>query len=113
MKMIISILSQYDEDVTVKDLNDHGYFVTKLATVGGFLKATNTTILIGCDDDKVDPAIELIRKNASRRMEDLPLVTPSPLVMGSHAGSLPFAKVPHEVGGCTIFVVDVEQFAKF
>ncbi len=112
MKMIIAIISQYDEDVTVRELNKEGYFVTKLATVGGFLKASNTTILIGCEDEKVEHAEEIIRKYASKRMEDLPVITPAVLEGGTHIGHVPFAKVPKEVGGCTLFVVDVEHFEK-
>ena len=52
MKLILSIIQSADEADTVQELNKHGYFVTKLSTTGGFLKAKNTTLLIGTDDEK-------------------------------------------------------------
>ena len=45
MKMIMAILQKNDELQTIDELNTEGYFVTKLATSGGFLKGKNTTIM--------------------------------------------------------------------
>ena len=36
MKMILAIIWQEDEALTVEDLNKKGFIVTKLATSGGF-----------------------------------------------------------------------------
>lgn len=41
MKMIIAILHKEDEIDTVEELNKENFFVTKLATTGGFLKSKN------------------------------------------------------------------------
>ena len=62
MKLILSIIQAADEADTVQELNRNGYFVTKLSTTGGFLKAKNTTLLIGTDNEKVDGAIEILKK---------------------------------------------------
>ena len=61
MKLILSIIQAADEADTVQELNRNGYFVTKLSTTGGFLKAKNTTLLIGTDNEKVDGAIEILK----------------------------------------------------
>ena len=53
MKLILAILSNDDSPVASNALNKNGFSVTKLATTGGFLRAGNTTLIIGCEDEKV------------------------------------------------------------
>jgi uncharacterized protein YaaQ len=36
---------------------------------GGFWKRGNTTLLIGCEDEQVDHALELVRQNVSPAAE--------------------------------------------
>ena len=60
MKLILAIIQAADEADSVQELNKRGFFVTKLSTTGGFLKAKNTTLLIGTDDEKVDNLIKAI-----------------------------------------------------
>ena len=50
MKLIVAVLRKEDEADTIAELNKKGFFVTELATTGGFLKEKNTTLLIGTDD---------------------------------------------------------------
>ena len=47
MKLIVAVLRKEDEADTIAELNKKGFFVTELATTGGFLKEKNTTLLIG------------------------------------------------------------------
>ena len=47
MKLIIAIVQDEDAGRLVSELMDNGFGVTKLATTGGFLRAGNTTLLIG------------------------------------------------------------------
>ena len=112
MKMIFAIISQKDEDVTVSALNKAGFFVTKLATVGGFLRRNNTTIIIGTDDEKVDSVVKIISTYAGKRTEKVPYISPTTVETGAHASAIPFVEVPTEVGGMTLFVMDVEHFEK-
>ena len=44
MKMIIAIIGSEDADDLVYELNQHSFFVTKLSTMGGFLKKKSTSI---------------------------------------------------------------------
>ena len=46
MKLIVAVLRKEDEVDTIAELNKKGFFVTELATTGGFLKEKNTTLLI-------------------------------------------------------------------
>lgn len=106
MKMITAIIEERDGDATVKALNKEGFYCTKLATTGGFLKKSNMTILIGCEDEAVNSAIEIIKREAGRRCEERLYVG----AVGNPKGTAP--TVPTVVGGCTLFVTDVEQFIK-
>ena len=47
MKLIIAIVQDEDASRLVNQLMKAGIGVTKLATTGGFLRAGNTTLLIG------------------------------------------------------------------
>ena len=49
MKMIIAIISSEDADDLVYELNQNSFFVTKLSTIGGFLKKKSTTLMLGVD----------------------------------------------------------------
>ncbi|MGL4762630.1 MAG: cyclic-di-AMP receptor [Sarcina sp.] len=108
MKLIITIVQDDDSLDLVEELNEKGYTVTKLATTGGFLKSGNTTLLIGLEESKVDSAIAVIKENCERRKGILPVVEPMP----EPAGVFVPYPVDVEVGGATIFVVDVDKYLK-
>jgi len=72
-----------------------------------FLKKGNTTFFIGTNDDKVDPALEIIKAHARKRVEKEPTVPPTE--MGEFFTPI---MVDVLVGGATVFVVDVDRFEK-
>lgn len=106
MKLILAILSNDDSPVASNALNKNGFSVTKLATTGGFLRAGNTTLIIGCEDEKVEAAIDIIKEYSSKRTEIVP--STASYDIGRYA-SFP---VEVTVGGATIFVLEVAQFLK-
>ena len=106
MKLILAIVSNDDSSAVSTALTKGGFSVIRLATTGGFLRAGNTTIIVGCEDEKVDKAIELIGSESKRRTEIVP--STASYDIGRYA-SFP---VEVQVGGATIFVMDVEQFIK-
>ena len=108
MKLIIAIIQDEDASRLINELMTEDYRVTKLATTGGFLRAGNTTLLVGVEDDKLDKAMEVIEKVCKSRKQIAS--TPSP-ISGTTGMYMPF---PMEVtvGGATIFVLNVEQFTK-
>ena len=106
MKLILAIVSNDDSASVSASLNNNSFQVTKLATTGGFLRAGNTTIIVGTDDDKVEHCIEIIGNESKRRTEIVP--STASYDIGRYA-SFP---VEVQVGGATIFVLDVEQFKK-
>lgn len=106
MKLILAIMSNDDAPTASSALTKEGYSVTRLATTGGFLRAGNTTLIVGCEEEKVDKAISIMGEYSSRRTEVVPAT--SSYDIGRFA-SFP---VEVQVGGATIFVLDVEQFIK-
>ncbi len=106
MKLILAIVSNDDSSAVSSALTKENYQVTRLATTGGFLRAGNTTMIVSCDDDKVEHAIELIGQESKRRTEVVP--STAAYDIGRYA-SFP---VEVQVGGATIFVLDVEAFHK-
>ncbi|MBE6107508.1 MAG: transcriptional regulator [Erysipelotrichaceae bacterium] len=106
MKLILAIVSNDDSSAVSSALTKASFSVTRLATTGGFLRAGNTTIIVGCEDEKVEKAIDLIGSESKRRTEIVP--STASYDIGRYA-SFP---VEVQVGGATIFVLDVEQFIK-
>lgn len=107
MKLIISIVNNDDSNAVSSALTQNGFFVTKLATSGGFLKKGNTTFFTGTSDDKVDQAIEIIKSHARKRVVKEPAVPPTE--MGDFLTPI---MIDVLVGGATVFVVDVDRFEK-
>ena len=108
MKLIIAIVQDEDAARLVSNLMNEGYSVTKLATTGGFLRAGNTTLLLGVDEEKFQGAMNIIEKVCKSRKQIAP--SPSP-VAGSTGAYVPYP-IEVMVGGATIFVMNVEQFIK-
>ena len=109
MKLIIAIVQDEDASRLVSSLMNDGIGVTKLATTGGFLRAGNTTLLIGIDETKLDTALKIIEKICKSRKQIA--TSPSP-ISGTSGVYVPYP-VEVMVGGATVFVMDVEQFVKF
>jgi len=62
MKMIVAIIENHLSETTSEALNRKNFRVTRLASIGGFLREGATTLMIGVEDDKLDAALEIIRQ---------------------------------------------------
>ena len=60
MKLIYVIVRDVDSGQVMRGLNKKGFYVTKLASTGGFLKEGNTTLMIGTEVAKVDEVVEIV-----------------------------------------------------
>ena len=107
MKMITAIINRDDTSAVVGNLTKSGFSVTKLATTGGFLKSGNMTLIIGTEDENVQTVIDIIKSKSKRRKQ----ITASPMPIGASASFNPYP-IEVEVGGATIFVLDVDRFEK-
>lgn len=107
MKLVFAIVNSDDGKRVMRELNKAGFSVTKMASTGGFLRAENITLLVGTEEDKVQEVIDVISKHSMKRKQILFAPDPS-------LGMMDYGVYPEEieVGGATIFVVDVERFEK-
>ena len=62
MKLLLSILDDRSAGRVADALVSKRFGVTRINTVGGFLKRGNATLLVGVDDDQVEEAIALMRE---------------------------------------------------
>ena len=108
MKLVIAIVQDDDANDLIEVITDKGFRVTKLATTGGFLKAGNTTLLIGVEKEKVDDVLAIIEEVCKSRKQIV--TSPSP-VAGSTGVYVPFP-IEVDVGGANVFVVDVDKYIK-
>ncbi|HLS08965.1 MULTISPECIES: cyclic-di-AMP receptor [Lentibacillus] len=109
MKLLIAVVQDKDTNRLLDALGEENFKITKLATTGGFLKEGNTTLMIGCEDQYVDQALNVIRDNCSKREQMVAPISP----MGGNADSYIPKPVKVEVGGATVFILPIEQFMQF
>ena len=87
MKMIVCIVQDSDKDELLTALSQANYQATLLPSTGAYFRRGNATVMIGVEDDQVEPAIQVIRDTFS-----------SPDQSG--------------VKRATLFVMNVDQFIK-
>ncbi|MFV0559860.1 MAG: cyclic-di-AMP receptor [Enterococcus sp.] len=109
MKLILAIIQDKDSNRLANEFIDANIRATKLSSTGGFLKAGNSTFIIGIDDARVNETLELIKKTCESRKQFVS--TPVTLDI-SMDGQVPYP-VEVEVGGATVFVLPVEGFHQY
>ena len=72
------------------------------------MRAGNTTLLLGVNEERFQEAIDIIEKICKSRKQ----VTTAPTAMGGMAGVYSPYPIEVIVGGATVFVLPVEQFFK-
>jgi uncharacterized protein YaaQ len=106
VKLVVAVVHADDAAPCSAALSDAGFVCTRFTTSGGFLQKGNATLITAVEDDRVDEVVERLRRHARQRSEYVnpvsPLAEPAEFFV-------PFP-VEVEVGGATVFVVDVERF---
>ena len=105
---MIAIVQGEDAGQTVQALSAAGISVTRLNSVGGFLQQGNATLLSAVDEERIEQVLEIIRENCRERSRFL---TPMPPMVEPGEMLMPYP-VEVQVGGATVFVVDIEKFEK-
>ncbi|MBQ7545680.1 MAG: cyclic-di-AMP receptor [Clostridia bacterium] len=106
MKLVIAIVHNDDCPTVLSEITREGFSATKLSTSGGFLRAGNATLLIGVEDEKLESLLEIISRFCRKRKQ---IVQTQPSFNADFFVSMP---VEVNVGGATVFVLDVDQFHK-
>ena len=96
MKLIQAIVHNDDADAVINALLAQGFRATRMASTGGFLRAGNTTIVSGVQEDQIDEALSIIKQHVKSRL---------------YAPVRPQAKEV-EVSGAIVFVINVEKLVR-
>lgn len=89
MKMMIAIVQEKYTDALIDRFLDEDIYVTRLSSTGGFFKAGNTTLLLGCKESEIDQIYEIFKEE-------------------TEAEDVHMEEGDFKVSGATIFVVDLE-----
>jgi uncharacterized protein YaaQ len=108
MKMVVAVVQAEDASGLLTQLSNRGFRATRIKTAGGFLREANAAIFVGVEDEEVEMVVHTIRENCTTRQQQ---ITAIPAVMEPGEFFLPYP-VEVEVGGATIFVLDVERFER-
>jgi uncharacterized protein YaaQ len=106
LELLIAVVQGQDADMAIQSLNEEGFKVTRLPSVGAFLGRKNATLMIGVSKDQEDKAVEILNDTCRQRvafiavpMENAPLPMPAP--------------TPVTIGGANVFSLDVEHYEEF
>ena len=69
MKLTLTVVRHEDVDQVVDALIAQGFYVTRLPSTGGFLRAGNTVLLTGLEDDQLEQMMELIQGHTRLRVQ--------------------------------------------
>jgi uncharacterized protein YaaQ len=109
MKLVMTIVHRDDADTLLQALTEAGHKATLVSTTGGFLREGNATVFTGTEDESLEEVLQLVRENCRKRTRYL-----SPIVPVTEPSEFYIPEpVELEVGGATVFVVDVERYEKF
>jgi len=108
MKLIMAIIHDEDAFHIMDHLSAKGFSVTKLASTGGFLRAGNTTLIIGVKEENIPELVEIIEKKCKSRKQ---ITSVNAMNVNANESFAPYP-VEVTVGGATIFVLNVEEFRK-
>ena len=100
-RLVFAIIQPEDAEAATRALNQAGFAVTQISSVGGYLGAHNVTLLIGLPSSEVEHALDLLRIHCHTRTVQVALASrtvASPTVT--------------DVGGATVFVLPVARYLR-
>jgi uncharacterized protein YaaQ len=106
MKMIIAIVQADDASRIMEALVDAGHRATRIATTGAWLRRENVTLLLGAEDERVEEVLQVLQRTGQHRSAPAS-------AWQEITGALNPQTTNVEVGGATIFVLNVEEFEHY
>jgi uncharacterized protein YaaQ len=108
MKLVMAIIHDEDAFNIMDLLREKGFSVTKLASTGGFLRAGNTTLICGVNEERIPELLDIIEKKCRSRKQ---ITSVNATHVNANESHVPYP-VEVTVGGATILVLNVEDFRK-
>ena len=101
--LMIAVVQAQDAEPAEDALLEEDFKVTRLPSTGGFLGRRNATLLIGLPSERIEAALNILRKICRERMEYIAVPLESaPLPMPN--------PTPITIGGATVFILEIERF---
>ncbi len=102
-RLMLAVVQNQDLEAATQALLKAGFWVTQIASSGGFLGTRNSTLLIGLVAGEEEKALHLLSKTCRQRVE----------YMAAPLEGAPFhlpLTTPVTVGGATVFTLEVERY---
>jgi uncharacterized protein YaaQ len=107
-RLIVAIVQDFDADRLLTSLSAHGFRATRVASTGGYLRAGNSTLLIGVPASDVPTCLTLLSDLCQPR-RDRPHSDPSPELTELYASGISHSTV----GGGVAFIATVSRHQRF
>ena len=103
-QLVLATVAGTQADVLTDMLNRDGFYVTRVDSSGGVLYEATFSLLIGLDKARLPRLLEHVRECCHTRRRFIPAHVEAPLL------EIQPMMIEAEVGGATVYVLDVERF---
>jgi uncharacterized protein YaaQ len=103
-RLAVTIVDGSQSRNLIQVLNTHGFRVTLVNAVGGFLHDSLVTLFVGTETQRLPELFALLREHCPRRSRYVPMGVEMAMAPGHPA------MIEVHVGGASVFVLPVEQF---
>lgn len=73
MKLVLAVVSNQAAEGITDGLLAAGFRATRLASTGGFRREGNTTIMMGVEDEDVEPVLAILRSGVQTKKSPAPV----------------------------------------
>lgn len=107
MKLVIAVVQDYDADRLLRAVTAAGFRATRIASMGGFLRMGNATILMCVPAADAQACLDIVAQSCRSRVEVAADTAASEFIDWYPAGI-------HEVtvGGAVTFTLNVSRFER-
>lgn len=103
-QLVIATVSGAQAGALMDRLTRDGFYVTQVDSSGGILHEATVSLLIGLDQTRLPCLLEHVRECCRTRRRFIPAHVEAPLL------EIQPLMIEAEIGGATIYVLDVERF---
>jgi uncharacterized protein YaaQ len=107
MKLILAVIQNEDEDALTEAMKLESMSVTRIGSSGGFMRASNVTLMTAVEDQQVERVMTLVGQHCKRRTKRV-----HPWVPSRQARERFLGAIPVQVGGAAIFILSLERIEK-
>lgn len=103
-QLVVATVSSPQAEEFTDVLTREGYYVTQIDSSGGILREATVTLLIGLNQALLPRLLEHVRTHCRAHRRFIPAHVEAPLLEAQSV------MIEAEVGGATVYLLDVERF---